>query len=218
DCSNTMQSLSTARAAARGALFTTPISISRLESENRACPICHEQYIEPPVTEHGHQTSDREWAVSVDMVAEWFGRKRCCGHIIGHRCLQAHLQASGPWRNKCPLCRNVWFHHSNEDDNLVDEPGQTGETRIDPISSSLRRSRRIADQTAVRRETPVTPTRDRAGTNQHSYHTSIRKRSRRTAQFTQQLLETLEVAVGSVEVRGTLEEVERKLEALYCSM
>lgn len=94
-----------------GALFTTPLPLSLLAADGQSCSICLEPYIEP--SPHGNAESQAgEWAVRIDLVAESSSLRRCCGHVLGKKCLAAHLRSAGPWKRRCPLCRGVWFHET----------------------------------------------------------------------------------------------------------
>ncbi|CAO2657135.1 Nn.00g032610.m01.CDS01 [Neocucurbitaria sp. VM-36] len=195
------------------ALFTTPISPALLEEEDRVCSICHEAYMEPTTSPDSHDPG-REWPVRVDMVAEQSGPKRCCGHILGRRCLEKHLQSRGEWRNKCPVCRDLWFGNSTVSDTSTREEPQASAQSERRAPNPLRRSSRIALQTTARRRIP--------GLQMDEPHRVIRLRQRvqpsRSTSFMQQLLGALEVEQGSDEVKATLEEVEQRLEALYGSI
>lgn len=198
------------RTIAQGALFTTPVPVSQLKSDNRTCPICYEQYINPSETGYDQQPSEQEWAVSVDMTAEWFGLKRCCGHTIGKKCLAKHLHAPGPWSNKCPICRDVWFCSS--EDTRVSAQQQSRQDHTTQGSNTVRRSRRIANQMIAR---SAAATRNRTRITPHSERTFNRRQSCRSAGFTQRLLEALEVPIGSDKVACSLHEAEGRLKALY---
>jgi hypothetical protein len=199
-----------AQEANKGALLITPISLHKLEEPN--CPICREPYCEVPT---GGRTpvANQEWAVSVDMVAEWFGPKRCCGHIMGRKCLEQHLQATGPWRNKCPLCRDIWFHEY--------APAHAAPTanRPQPLrAQGLRRSARLA-AAAARPGTAQSTMSQRHGVRaRQQEHRSVPQPRQVTVPFASQLLAALEVESGSNEVKGTMEEVESRLNALYSGM
>lgn len=203
-----------AQIATHGALFTTPIPLASLEADNKTCPICHEPYIEPPASGCAHD-SDQEWPVSVDMVAERLGLKRCCGHILGRRCLEKHLQACGDWRNKCPICRDIWFSNSIANNAPPSEEPHANAQREFREHSPLRRSSRIAFQSTGRRNAPGPRMSDRNGVSRPRPHPSHSVPPSRSTRFMQQLLSTLEVEHGSDQIKGTLEEVERRLEVLY---
>jgi hypothetical protein len=185
----------------KGALLITPVALAQLE--DLECPICHELYTEPQSTDHGSEPY-QEWAVKVDMIAEWFGTKRCCGHIIGRKCLSKHLKGPGPWRNKCPLCRDVWFHEvaPRNAQPQVDAPEPPSTTR------ALRRSQRIAERRTMSQRS--------SGSTHGVARTQSRQRPQRPPiRFTQRLMAALEVEDGTEEVKGTMEEVERMLNRLY---
>jgi hypothetical protein len=185
----------------KGALLITPIAIPLLK--NPQCPICHEPYTEPPSSDHLPEP-EQEWAVRVDMIAEWFGTKRCCGHIVGRKCLEKHLKGPGPCRNKCPLCRDVWFHDVAPRDA---QPVPARNTLRTP-----RRSQRIAERGARMQGLAELNLSSRYGV---AHARSRQRATRRPARFTQQLLAALEVEEGTEEVRGSMEEIERRLNMLY---
>ncbi|KAF2034317.1 hypothetical protein EK21DRAFT_107943 [Setomelanomma holmii] len=196
------------------AILITPKSLNALDDKD--CPICKEPYLEPPSTHH-NPSPDQEWAVSIDMVADVSGPKDCCGHIMGRRCLDQHLAAPGPWRTKCPLCRDVWFRAPFTMD--VDEEDQEGsEVETSPVEDSLveplRRSRRIAERNS-RPGTPNAAMGEQSGVSSVIRRQSRTRRRARARGFARQLFAALEVEEGSSEVRCTLEEVKQKLEALY---
>ncbi|KAF2823202.1 hypothetical protein CC86DRAFT_328302 [Ophiobolus disseminans] len=190
----------------KGALLITPISLLQLEDPN--CPICQEPYSEvPPSPER--QGPEEEWAVSIDMVAEWFGPKKCCGHIMGRKCLEKHLSAAGQWRNKCPLCRDIWFHER------VPAHVQWRPAPIPPQPSAdvaPRRSERIAAKATARSGTQQPKMSDHSGINRAPRQQRPRPRP---VHFTGRLMTALQVEDGSCEVKGTLEEVEQRLSTLY---
>jgi hypothetical protein len=101
----------------RGSLITTAIPLDSLSDPT--CPICHEPYASP-----SDPNPTRECAVKIDFIAEWHGFKRCCGHIIGRNCLAKQVHCGRAWRNKCPICRDVWFHESVRDVRAEPEPRQ----------------------------------------------------------------------------------------------
>ncbi|KAF1938317.1 hypothetical protein EJ02DRAFT_315470, partial [Clathrospora elynae] len=210
-----------------GALFTTPVLLKSLAIEDRSCPICQEAYIEPVAPgkkrdednskeEEEDDQNAKEWPVSIDMVAEHCGLKRCCGHVIGRKCLERHLQSHGAWRNKCPLCRDVWFGNDAAE-NTPDEQDQAPPSADDRLRNPLRRSARIAAQMTATRRSQGSRMSDRHGVTRRPQCASVsgRSRSASSAGFMQQLLGMLEIESGGDEVKGTLEEVERRLGALY---
>jgi hypothetical protein len=191
------------RDTSKGALLITPIALSTIE--DRTCPICREGYVEPPVTSGSEVSEDEEWPVSVDMVAEWFGPKRCCGHIMGRKCLEKHLKTVGEWSNTCPLCRDCWFHRIVPEGVDESEDGEDQDAPAEPV----RRSPRLA----ARRGGAEPTTSERNGVGQHQ--SNKRRRRLRPAHFATRLLAALEVQDGCDGVTGTLEEVKEKLDKLY---
>lgn len=189
----------------KGALLITPIALSVLE--DLQCPICHELYTEPP-TPNRLRGPDQEWAVRVDMIAEWFGTKRCCGHVIGRKCLEKHLKGPGAWRNKCPLCRDVWYHEVVPKD--AQQPTRA-HLRLS-AAHTPRRSQRTAEQRSIDYRMSELSLSSRHGVAPAQ---PSRRQQRRPTSFTQRLLAALEVEEGSEEVKGTMEEVERRLDELY---
>jgi hypothetical protein len=191
------------REAKQGALLITPIDSNSLEQ--RICPICYEPYSE---THNPGQARgpEEEGSVSVDVVAEWQGLRRLCGHIIGRRCLEKYIKSSGAWRNKCPICRCIWFGE------VAPANEQQHRQRAGQELPRLRRSRRIAAQ---------------RGANQHHLGQAISERDSvrqcqwderhqlRSVHLTQQILDALEVGDETGGVEGTLEEVEQRLMTLY---
>lgn len=201
DCQTSTNRISSDQDSSKGALLITPVALVQLE--DKECPICHELYTEPQSTDHGSEPH-QEWAVKVDMIAEWFGTKRCCGHIIGRKCLEKHLKGPGPWRNKCPLCRDVWFHE-------VAPRGAQLPAEV-PEAPSATRAPRRSQRIAERRSMSLRPVGARHGIAR----TQPRQRpQRRPIRFTQRLMAALEVEDGTEEVKGTMEEVERRLNRLY---
>ncbi|KAL5114484.1 hypothetical protein ACEQ8H_007627 [Pleosporales sp. CAS-2024a] len=189
------------RDSSKGALLITPMALSLLP--DLQCPICHELYVEPPSAQQATEP-DQECAVRVDMIAEWFGPKRCCGHILGRSCLVTHLQGPGAWRNKCPICRDVWYHDDAPADALQEERrpravprGEGAPRRSLRIAARRTTAQGLAEQSLSRR-----------------YGVVVRSQ-RHPARFTQRLLAALQVEDGSEEVKGTMAEVERKLNTLY---
>lgn len=203
----------------QGALFTTPITLSALSGESRTCPVCRESYREPP---HGEfrsngQSSDKEWAVRVDMVAERWGMKQCCGHILGRNCLTNHIQAPGPWRNKCPICRDLWFGLPgihNDANNEIQLSTVLSPQRLARGNTLPRRSPRTLLQSHSDR---VTHTRLRGSLNNESSvpNSSRRRRRPRADTFVQQILNELQVREGDDTVPGTVVQVEQRLRNLY---
>jgi hypothetical protein len=194
---------SSPREANQGALFITPIDSNSLEP--RICPICYEPYsgAHTPGQARG---PEEEGAVSVDMIAEWQGLRRLCGHVIGRRCLEKYITSSGAWRNKCPICRCIWFGE------VAPANEQQHRQRARQALPRLRRSRRIAAQ---------------RGASQHHLGQAISERDSvrqcqgderhqlRSVHLTRQILDALEVGDGTGEVKGTLEEVEQRIMTLY---
>lgn len=135
---------------------------------------------------------------------------------MGRRCLEKHLKTIGEWSNKCPICRDVWFHRyvpersevedETPEDEVVDEG--TGNSGREELVEGLRRSRRIAE-------------RSTGGGESMGERNGVRRKARREAvrtmpaHFTAQLLAALEVEEGSDEIKGTMSEVERRLAGLY---
>jgi len=212
-CADAAAARREARESSKGALLITPIPPHKLEDIN--CPICQEPYSEvPSSTKVLENDSEQEWAVSIDMVAEWFGPKKCCGHIMGRRCLEKHLQAAGQWRNKCPLCRDIWFHESVPAHvQRPVAPPAPAPARPQPSSTvAPRRSARLAAREATRLGTVQPRMSESNGIIRAPHHERRRPRPER---FTSQLMAALEVEDGSCEVKGTFEEVTQRLSRLY---
>jgi hypothetical protein len=195
----------------KGVLIITPIGLSLLN--DTTCPVCREHYSNPPSTiSNLDPESDQEWAVSVDHVAEWFGLKRCCGHILGRRCLEKHLNMIGAWRNKCPICRDLWFHEVPPVGAQSSEHPAT-QTRLRPRTADPpRRSQRIAAQESRSQGFSLPRMSERSGIIREGRHPRPRTRPPR---FIQQLLAALEVKDVKDGVKGTRDEIERRLETLY---
>jgi hypothetical protein len=195
----------------RGALIITPIGRSSLE--DTTCPICQEHYSDPPsIGLNLEPELEQEWAVSVDHVAEWFGLKRCCGHILGRRCLEQHLNTTGTWRNKCPICRDLWFHEAALERAQFDERPSTQARFRTLTPDAPRRSQRIAARLSESSTPSPHRVSDRSGISRKLHHHQPRTRPPR---FMQQLLAALEVEDVKDGVKGTKEEVQRRLESLY---
>ncbi|KAH8710202.1 hypothetical protein GQ44DRAFT_437007 [Phaeosphaeriaceae sp. PMI808] len=198
----------------KGALLITAVELSSIEDPT--CPICREPYSGADGAEERPE-ADQEDPVSIDMVAEWFGSRRCCGHVIGRSCLFRHLTAPGAWANKCPLCRDVWFHETLPEDT---QPGEQQQEQTNPTSPSAhmpRRSTRIAGQVGERRGS-VHQNPSRAHMSDRHGISRVRLQQRpqaRPPRFTRQLLAALDVKDGSNEVMGTIDDVEKTLEAFY---
>jgi hypothetical protein len=200
------------REEAPGALIITPYSIS--SPEDTTCPICHETYSDPPSTglNLGPET-EQEWAVSVDYAAEWFGHRKCCGHIVGRLCLEKHLNTRGAWKNKCPICRDIWYHEVAPERAQVNEHPAT-QARLHPrTADEPRRSQRIAAR-LDESQAPSSPPRvcNRGDVNRGRQ--SLRTRTR-PPHFMQQLLAALGVENARDGVKGTKKEVYGRLERLY---
>ena len=200
--------------ATQSALFTTPIPLASLEAQDQICPICHEPYIEPPHSNCTHD-SDQEWPVSMDMVAERLGIKRCCGHILGRRCLEKLLQACGEWRNKCPMCRDTWYGHSTVNNAAPSEGLQASAQRDFRAPRIPRRSSRLASRATRQRQALGSQMSARNEVRRFRPFEPVRVRPLRSTGSIHQLLDALNVEHGSDQVKGTLEEVERRLETLY---
>ncbi|KAH7073267.1 hypothetical protein FB567DRAFT_196508 [Paraphoma chrysanthemicola] len=194
-------------------ILIRPISLRDIEDEDQNCPICREHYREPPSP--GCRPEDKqEWAVSVEIVAGIDRPRECCGHIMGRKCLDMHLRARGQWRNKCPICRDVWYEVGAVEDaeGREEEQAQSEPIPIDPP----RRSLRIAARDRHRRSTATPMTSDRRGVNRAGREQRAIRQTR-SRRFHQDLLAALDVEEGSDEIGCTLEEVKHKLEALYGS-
>jgi hypothetical protein len=206
--------LYSAREEARGALIITPYSISSLE--DTTCPICHETYSDPPSTGLNLEPEmEQEWAVSVDYAAEWFGYRKCCGHTVGRRCLEKHLNTHGAWKNKCPICRDIWYHEITPERAQVNEHPAT-QARLHPRTADKpRRSQRIEARLAESQapsSPPLVGNRGAVSRDRQSHRTRTRTRP---PYFMQQLLAALRVEDARYGVKGTKKEVHRRLERLY---
>lgn len=89
-------------------LFTTPIYLANLGFEDRNCPICQDEYIEPQM-ERPEIDNIGEWALRVDISATEEKSTACCRHVFGRWCLEKHVNSQAPWYNRCPLCRMEWW-------------------------------------------------------------------------------------------------------------
>lgn len=190
----------------QGALFTTPLPLSLLAPSDRRCSICLEPYIEPAKHDPACEDGEGEWAVRVDLVAEISELRRCCGHVIGKQCLEAHLRSSGPWKRQCPLCRDVWFRECNRP---VDGARRSSTLQAQRSTERLARSRSHS-------------TNDTSGNGFRSprisrdqRQTLRQNRLSERAGFTQRVREKLEIEDGSDEVGRSLEEVEQALKDFY---
>jgi hypothetical protein len=70
---------------------------------------------------------------------------------MGRRCLEKHLKTPEEWSNKCPICRDVWFHtyvpdRSEGENEGVGEEGTEMVFDASELIGGLRRSRRIAER------------------------------------------------------------------------
>lgn len=197
----------------RGALLISPQPLSSLSEHT--CPICREPYIDIS-TPNQEASPDREFAVSIDMVAEWHGSKRLCGHVLGRKCFERQLKSKGAWRNRCPLCRDVMFRGDDVDEGEDDEEVQDDESTV-PEQPTMRprRSTRISARTNSGRNTSLPHMSASSGVNR-ARHTQ--RSSRRPRHFTQQLFAVLKVCADGDEVTGTMDDVERRLHTLYKEM
>lgn len=189
----------------QGALFTTPLPLSLLESSDGSCSICLEPYIEPP--SHGSARGDQEgeWAVRIELVAEISAWRRCCGHIIGKQCLEAHLRSSGPWKRQCPLCRDVWFRESSRPSRANRQPHQLPAF---PSNERVTRSITIAAGRTSR-------DRSRSPLHERDEQQTQPSTPQDGSSFTQRVREKLQIEDGSEEVGRTLEGVEQILREFY---
>lgn len=185
-----------------GALFTTPLPLLLIAPSDRECSICLEPYIEPSQRAFAQEGQEGEWAVRVELVAEVCGLRRCCGHVMGKQCLEAHLRSSGPWKRRCPLCREVWFQETS----LSAEEGRhTSELYAQRVGQAVASSRHSPSNNARL-------DRSRNPRNESSQsHTLVRPSAQSPASFTQRVREKLEIKEGSDEVGKSLEEVEQVL-------
>ncbi|KAH7406292.1 hypothetical protein DE146DRAFT_744417 [Phaeosphaeria sp. MPI-PUGE-AT-0046c] len=186
----------------KGALLISPLPLSSLS--DHICPICHETYTEPPAPNQD-ASPDQDFAISVDMVAEWHGSKRLCGHVLGRQCFEKHLRSRGAWRNKCPLCRDVWFQGNQAEEEVSDQQAQEDAHHVpEQTTTPPRRSARIASRTSVDRNTSPERMSARSGVDR--------------ARCRQQRPSALEVRADGDEVTGTMGDVERRLHTLYRDM
>lgn len=190
----------------QGALFTTPLPLYLLASSDQSCSICLEPYIEPPLHGSTRRDEEGEWAVRIELVAGATAQRRCCRHVIGKQCLEAHLRSSGPWKRQCPLCRDVWFR----------EPSYpTRASRHSLQSQALPRDERVTRSMALARG------RTRRGRSRSLSHdrdeeqTSQPSAPHDGSNFTQRVREKLHVEDGSEQVGRTVEEVEQTLRDFY---
>lgn len=189
----------------QSALFTTPLPLVLIPPNDRVCSICLEPYIEPSQPAATQQDQQGEWAVRVELVAETSGLRRCCGHIIGKQCLEAHIRSSGPWKRRCPLCRALWFQESR----LQAEQTQiTSRQQAQPESQTVVGSRPLLRSTGQNRSRSPQNEWGESSTSQELY-------AQHLASFTQRVRDKLEIKDGSDEVGKSLEEVEQVLGDFY---
>jgi hypothetical protein len=156
------------------------------------------------------------------MVAEWFGPKKCCGHIMGKNCLQAHVTSNGPWKHKCPLCRDVWYHAVAPEKVRRFEEEEEEEEEEPQV---LRRSARIERMEAGRQGT-VPGSAHASMSQRHGVSRAARRERRRSpsqsraasAAFSSQLMAALQVEEGGKHVHGSLEEIKERLSGLYSKL
>lgn len=198
-----------------GGLIVIPVRLASLEELE--CPICQEPYSEP--NRSGQPAgSEQECAVKVDLLFEWFGRKRCCGHVIGRRCLEKQLNGSGAWRNKCPVCRDVWFHEVAPQSHARLESDARLETnRSTEFDSSRRRQRgrRVAARMTTNQTSPERGMHDRPLIGRVQRRGRLRQPPNN---FTRRLRSALGVEQGTDVFRGTTAELEENLKRLYQDM
>lgn len=189
-----------------GVIFTTPLFLTSIAPANRSCSICLEPFIEPPSPGSTREDQEGEWAVRVDLVAEVSALKKCCGHILGKRCLEAHLRSPGPWRKQCPLCRDVWFRPSSRA-----KPATRASHRLQTAPSNGRATRFTAPAAdRASRGRSGSPPRERGEQQLSSAHSLDDY-----TDFAQQVRAKLQIKDGSEEVTRTLEEVEQTLREFY---
>lgn len=187
-------------------LFTTPLFLRSLPSDSHHCPICTDPYTEydsnapdPDLNADTNSAPTAEWAVQIDISATAQRSTRLCGHIFGSRCLQIHLKSKGAWRNKCPLCRCVWFPET------AAPPSEITSERVPWLERArMRRSLQIGSR--GRGED------DSGGVRVNS---EMAERLNGEQDFLRRVLDTFEIGDGRREVRGSVEEVTDVLERLY---
>jgi|SRR5690242_16990943 len=189
----------------QGALFTTPLPLLLIPPNDRVCSICPEPYIEPSQPAAAQQDQQGEWAVRVELVAETSGLRRCCGHVIGKQCLEAHIRSSGPWKRRCPLCRALWFQESRLQ---AEETQTTSRQQAQAEGQTIVLSRHTLLNNG--QYSPRGPRNEwgQSSTSQEAY-------AQHLANFTQRVREKLKINDGSDEVGKSLEEVEQILGEFY---
>jgi uncharacterized Zn finger protein (UPF0148 family) len=131
---------------------------------------------------------------------------------MGRLCLEKHLNTIGAWRNKCPICRDLWYHKIPPVEAQSSERPASQSRLRSRTTDAPRRSQRIAAQ--------LSETQDSSPPRMSGRSVMSRERRRqrprtRPARFIQQLLAALEVKDVKDGVKGTREEIERRLEKLY---
>jgi hypothetical protein len=213
-------------------LFTTPVPISSLDDDSKLCPICTEPYVEfepnsytsSMVSTSRPDTADSndfipECAVKVHLSASSEGKSKLCGHIFGRHCLEQHLNSKGDFRNRCPLCRNVWFETTrNSFQAARDSSPSSSQNLPRPRLSTLLSSSRLRIRNFLRGYTfseSSYASGSVSGSERGDSMLSSRSRLQRSAGFVQQVLNTFEIRDAGREIDVSVSEVEGALDRLY---
>jgi hypothetical protein len=218
-------------------LFTTPVPISSLDDDSKLCPICTEPYVEfepnsytsSMMSTSGPDTASTEAADSDDFIPECAvkvhlsasseGKSKLCGHIFGRHCLEQHLNSEGGFRNRCALCRNVWFETTRSSFQPAQGSSRSSSQNLPrPRLSTLLSSSRLRIRNFLRgytfSESPYA-SGSVNGSERGDSMLSSRSRLQRSAGFIQQVLDTFEIGDASREIDVSVSEVEVALDRLY---
>jgi hypothetical protein len=94
-----------------------PLPLFALPPNDHECPICLEPY-----TLH-------ECPVKVQSLHP---RTRC-QHVFGRDCIEKHFRSGGPWRTRCPMCKEEWF----DDETWGTEDVESGSIWADMSTEAL---------------------------------------------------------------------------------
>jgi hypothetical protein len=76
------------------------------------CPICFDPYI----SNRSLTPSTTPRAIGKNPVRIRPQRPGArCRHVFCKTCIERHFRSGGPWCNKCPTCREVWFDDDGDD-------------------------------------------------------------------------------------------------------
>lgn len=197
-------------------LFTTPVPLENLSSDDRTCPICCEPYVALKPTRR--IDDEGEWAIRIDMSAAIHGRTRCCGHVFGRKCVEKYLNYNGPRGHLCPICRQNWwdpekYHSEDPDDEEVEEIYAMPQVPVQSMNggSGIYRGSRTHRGSGTHRGSVINRG---SGTNRGGIARQRSRRIPRSIEFVQQVLNSFE-ADSNDSIHATVREVNEKLDDIY---